>query len=135
MLSAVDFYDYPVELSEEEIKNATSISITDEKRNIYRLAHEYVYDVVIYPTFNEDIKKRIILKYHDLLEKPIKRALLAQFLYLYENGDVGNWNGMIQSGESDVADKEAQSIITKMISPKVVNILKGAPIDILYAGG
>lgn len=40
MLSAVDFYDYPVELSEEEIKNATSISITDEKRNIYRLAHE-----------------------------------------------------------------------------------------------
>ena len=128
-------YEYPVELSRIDVKNALGIDVTDETEEVLIGAHIYIYDVIIYPTFNEDIKNRIIEKYRAQLEKPLKKALLAQFDYMYRNGDVGNWNGFLQSDGNSVDSKEQQDILTKMIAPRVINILKGAPIDLLYAGG
>ena len=133
MLNAI--YDYPVEITEVDVKNLLGIDVTDEKKEVLIGAHVYIYDVLIYPTFNEDIKRRIIERYRTELEKPLKKALLAQFDYMHRNGDVGNWNGFLQSDGNSVDSKEQQDILTKMIAPRVVNILKGAPIDLLYAGG
>lgn len=133
MLNAI--YDYPVELTKEDVKNMLKVNITDDVEEVFIAAHVYVYDFLIYPTFNEDIKRRIIEKYRSVLEKPLKKALLAQFDYLYRNGDVGNWNGFLQSDGNSVDSKERQDILAKMIAPRVVNILKSAPIDLLYAGG
>lgn len=133
MLNAI--YDYPVEITRLDIKNLLGIDVTDETEEVLFGAHVYIYDVLIYPTFNENIKRRIIEKYRDILEKPLKKALLAQFGYMYRNGDVGNWNGFLQSDGNSVDSKEQQDILTKMIAPRVINILKGAPIDLLYAGG
>ncbi len=133
MLNAI--YEYPVELTEEEVKDILNIDITTEIKKTLISAHSYVFDVLIYPTFNEDIKRRIIEKYRTQLERPIKKALFAQFEYMYNFGDVGSWNGMLQGDGNSVDSKEQQEILTKMFAPKVINILKGAPIDILYAGG
>ena len=133
MLNAI--YDYPVEITKVDVKNLLGIDVTGEKEEVLIGAHVYIYDVLIYPTFNEDIKRRIIERYRTELEKPLKKALLAQFDYMHRNGDVGNWNGFLQSDGNSVDSKEQQDILTKMIAPRVVNILKGAPIDLLYAGG
>ncbi len=133
MLNAI--YDYPIEITKVDVKNLLGIDVTDEIFEVLIGAHIYIYDVLIYPTFNEDIKRRIIDKHREVLEKPLKKALLTQFDYMYRNGDVGNWNGFLQSDGNSVDSKEQQEILTKMIAPRVVNILKGAPIDLLYAGG
>lgn len=133
MLNAI--YEYPVELTKVDVKNMLGIDITDKIFEVLVGAHVYVYDVLIYPTFNADIKNRIIEKYREQLEKPLKKALLAQFDFMYKNGDVGNWNGFLQGDGNTVDSKEQQEILTKMIAPRVINILKGAPIDLLYAGG
>lgn len=135
MLGNFDLYDYPVMLTEAEAENNSGIAVTDDNREALIAAHSYIYDFLIYPTFNADIKNRIINKYRAELEKPIKRAILAQFVYLETQGDVGEWNGMQLSDGNAVDSKEQQEILTKVLSPKVINILKGAPIDILYAGG
>lgn len=133
MLNAI--YEYPVELTKEDVKNMLGIDVTDKIFEVLVGAHVYIYDVLIYPTFNADIKNRIIEKYRAQLEKPLKKALLAQFDFMYKNGDVGNWNGFLQGDGNTVDSKEQQEILTKMIAPRVINILKGAPIDLLYAGG
>lgn len=133
MLNAI--YEYPVELTKIDVKNILGIDVTDKIFEVLVGAHIYIYDVLIYPTFNADIKNRIIEKYRVQLEKPLKKALLAQFDFMYKNGDVGNWNGFLQGDGNTVDSKEQQEILTKMIAPRVINILKGAPIDLLYAGG
>lgn len=130
-----EIYGYPVEITKIDVKNLLGIDVTDDSYDVLIAAHVYIYDVLIYPTFNGDIKRRIIEKYKQDLQTPLKKALLAQFEYLYRNGDVGNWNGFLQSDGNSVDSKEQQEILTNMIAPRVVNILKGAPIDLLYSGG
>ncbi|MEG2541356.1 MAG: hypothetical protein RSB59_06290 [Clostridia bacterium] len=130
-----DLYCYPVEVNDVDIQNYTGIEITDDNRQTLIDAHCYIYDVLIYPTFNADIKNRIIEKYKAQLEKPIKRAIVEQFKYMYVQGDIGAWNGTLQGDSNSVDSKEQQEILTKMLAPKVINILKGAAVDILYAGG
>lgn len=126
------FNDYPVMLSKEDVTNYLDLK---PDSTLLRTAHEIVYDFLIYPTFNADIKNRIITKYIDKLEKPIGRALLAQYEYLYANGgDVSLWNGIMRSANG-MEQTELQEVLTKVICPRVINILKGAPIDLLYAGG
>ena len=133
MLNAI--YDYPVEITKIDVKNLLGIDVTDETNETLIAAHVYIYDVLIYPTFNGDVKRRIIEKYRTVLEKPLKKALLAQFDYMYRNGDVGNWNGFLQGDGNSVESKEQQELLTKMIAPRVLNVLKSASIDLLYAGG
>ena len=133
MLNTV--YGCPVELTKEDVKNALGVDVTDDVDSAFVAAHVYVYDILIYPTFNQDIKCRIINKYRSQLEKPLKKALLAQFEYLYRHGDAGSWNGFLQGDGNSVDAKDQQEILTKMIAPRVINILKGAPVDLLYAGG
>lgn len=126
-------YDYPIMLTKEDIENYTGIK--DIGQQVINLAHEIIYDFLIYPTYNEDIKNRIITRYLDEVEKPLRKALLAQVSYIYDNGgDIGSWNGLMRNnaGETTV---EQQEILTKIICPKAINILKGATIDLLYCGG
>lgn len=131
--------DYPVMITEADVTNNidkgfSAVSDFDRQR-ILRDAHSYVYDFLIYPTYNADIKNKIIEKYAAVLEKPLKRALLEQAAYLIENrGDVGRWNGVLSSGAT-ADNKDVQTLLTKAICPKVINILMGAPINLLYAGG
>lgn len=126
-------YDnYPVTLDFATIKTNLDIEPDTE---LIRLSHLIVYDFLIYPTYNEDIKNRIIERYRTKLEKPLLKALLAQYEYLVQNrGNIGNWSGLLRLGQS-IETIENQEILTKIVSPMVVNILKGAPIDLLYAGG
>lgn len=132
MLNAI--YEYPIELTKEDVQNVLKIKVNDDVMQTLISAHISIYDFLIYPTFNEDIKNRIIEKYKTQLERPIKKALLAQFEYMYSQGDVGSWNGLLQGDGNTVDSKEQQEILTKIIAPRVVNILLGASINILYAG-
>lgn len=78
MLNAI--YDYPIEITKVDVKNLLGIDVTDEIFEVLIGAHIYIYDVLIYPTFNEDIKRRIIDKHREVLEKPLKKALLTQLI-------------------------------------------------------
>ena len=131
----LDLYkDYPVMITAEEVQNYLNIDIAEFKNSeLLNDAHKHIYDFLIYPTYNGDIKERIIKKYSDVLEKPLKRALLAQIKYLVENGNIGEWNGLIESSSS-IGNKEIQDLLTRIIAPEVINILKGAVIDLLYSG-
>lgn len=128
----LNLFDYPIMLSNEEIDNV--LNGTADKEMLAD-AHRIIYDVLIYPTFNQDIKDRIIVKYSDVLSKSIKRAIFAQYNYLVTNGgDVSTWSGLLRDGQT-IQNIESQEILTKIICHQAVNILRGAPIDILYAGG
>jgi hypothetical protein len=128
------FNDYPVMITAEEVQNYLNIDIAEFKNSeLLNDAHKHIYDFLIYPTFNADIKERIIKQYKNDLEKPLKKALLSQIKYLSENGNIGEWNGIIESSSS-VGTKDSQELLTKIIAPEVINILKGAKIDLLYSG-
>lgn len=128
----LDLYDYPIMVSKEETSNYLQIDVSKELINN---AHEIIYDFLIYPTYNEDIKNRIINKYKAELEKPLKKAILSQITYLYDNsGDIATWNGLMRNQGGDTTI-EQQEILTKIICPKAINILKGATVDLLYCGG
>lgn len=128
----LDLYDYPIMVTKEETSNYLQIDVSKELINN---AHEIIYDFLIYPTYNEDIKNRIINKYKAELEKPLKKAILSQITYLYDNsGDIATWNGLMRNQGGDTTI-EQQEILTKIICPKVINILKGATVDLLYCGG
>lgn len=128
----LDLYDYPIMVTKEETSNYLQIDVPKELINN---AHEIIYDFLIYPTYNEDIKNRIINKYKAELEKPLKKAILSQITYLYDNsGDIATWNGLMRNQGGDTTI-EQQEILTKIICPKAINILKGATIDLLYCGG
>ncbi len=128
----LDLYDYPIMVTKEETSNYLQIDVSKELINN---AHEIIYDFLIYPTYNEDIKNRIINKYKAELEKPLKKAILSQITYLYDNsGDIATWNGLMRNQGGDTTI-EQQEILTKIICPKAINILKGATVDLLYCGG
>ncbi len=128
----LDLYDYPIMVTKEETSNYLQIDVPKELINN---AHEIIYDFLIYPTYNEDIKNRIINKYKAELEKPLKKAILSQITYLYDNsGDIATWNGLMRNQGGDTTI-EQQEILTKIICPKAINILKGATVDLLYCGG
>lgn len=131
----LDLYRYPVMLTAEDIENYLHAAVSVRDRELLDDVHSIVYDYLIYPTFNADVKNRIIEKYRAELEKPLKRALLAQYKYLCANGgNLAEWNGLAGGGMS-TDSKEAQDILTKVLAPQVINILLGASVNILYAGG
>lgn len=129
----LELLDYPIVLSKENFMNLSGEKTVES--SVLNMAHEIIYDFLIYPTFNEDIKNRIIERYKDKLEKPILKALYQQSLYLLTNGgDISKWNGIINNGGT-VDKTEVQEIATKTICIQAINILMGAPINILYSGG
>lgn len=137
----MELYDYPVMLTEEEYTNATGVDLKAELgkaaqvKRLFNRAHSHIYDFLIYSTGRSDIKDRIINAYKDRLEKPIKRALILQVGYLFENGAIGDWNGLIATTESGADLKSTQELVQKILSPEVINVLGATQPNILYAGG
>lgn len=144
MITPSDLYDYPVVISDEDFKNYTGYDLLQDIENAETRSvlqefidsvHAHLYDGLIYACgASREIKNRIIEKYRDKLEKPIRRALLIQGVYMLENGDISEWNGamLLSGGQTDV--KDSALIQQKIICPKAVSALKSAQPDILYAG-
>lgn len=144
MIILSDLYDYPVVISDEDFKNYTGYDLLQdieaaERRNVLRefidSIHAHVYDGLIYNCgASREIQSRIIERYRDRLEKPIKRALLQQGIYMLENGDISEWNGttLLSGGQTDV--KDSATIQRKIIAPKAVAALKSVQPNLLYWG-
>lgn len=141
----MEFYDdYPITLTEEELRNNTGINLAsklkgdDEKikiNNFLNSVHSAVYDYLIYTTGDRLMKDRIINKYKEQLEKPIKRALLCQARYLISNQtNIAMWNGVVKT-VNGIDVKSVSEILTRIIAPEVYNLLGATVPNILYSGG
>lgn len=144
MIKPSDLCDYPVIVSDEDFKSYTGYDLLQDIENAQErntlsefidTVHMLIYDCLIYACGSKRIKNRIIERYRDDLEKPLKRALLAQGISLIENGDISEWNGatLLAGGQADV--KDSALIRQKIVCPKAIRILQSTSPDILYFGG
>lgn len=139
----IPIYNYPIEITAEEIKNHTGYDLNTEinatkKNNTTRIAqflnlvYMQVYDQVIYKATIKSVANKIIENNLNLLEGDIKKALLTQANYLLANeGNIGSWNGATKSGETiDIIDIEKSK--NRIISCEVYEILANTHPRLLY---
>jgi hypothetical protein len=101
--------------------------------NFLNTVHRIIYDFLIYAVGDKEIQNALITRYAEQLEKPIKRALLAQAEYLLVNGNIEMDNGNIAM-VNGVSAATTQENITKILCPTVINILSGTKPNILWVG-
>lgn len=133
--------DLPITVTSEEVELFLGIDLLVEIKGPSNLkvqsfldtVHKHIYYFLIYNTGNADIKNKIISKYKTRLNKFLKIALLTQAQYLLSNGNIELFNGVVKT-VNGVDFKETADIISKIISPSVINILMSTKPNVLYAG-
>ena len=134
-----EFYNFPVTITDQDFINATGINLKEELhveqdvevRKWLNAAHESVYNR-IYRVGGKTFKDRIINAHIDYLTKPIKRAIIAQLEYMLDaNGDYGVTDGSSTNADGQLIIANPEQIASKILAPKVVEILKGARPNLL----
>ena len=134
-----DLFDFPVTISDEEFKSATGLDLKEELsveqdvevQKWLNAAHDSVYNR-IYRVGGKTFKNRIINAHIEYLTKPIKRAVIAQLEYMLDaNGDYGVTDGSNTNTDGQLVVANPEQIASKILAPKVVEILKGARPNLL----
>lgn len=132
-------YDFPVVITGEDFINVTGINLKNELgveqdvevQKWLNAAHESVYNR-IYRIGGKTLKDRIINSHIEYLVKPIKRAIIAQLEYMLDaNGDYGVTDGSSTNADGQLIIVNPEQIASKILAPKVVEILKGARPNLL----
>lgn len=143
MAKVSNLYSYPVTLDSEEFINNTGLDLREELEgddgerkvvNFLNTIHSLIYDGLIYSVGSKTIKNLLIAHFIDDLASDIKRALIAQGLYLLENGDISIWNGTVVAANGTVQTQESRLIYQKVVAPAAVNILMNTNPNLLYMG-
>lgn len=138
---SIFYEDLPVLIDSYDVKKFAGVDLSteldgDSNEKITQFldtVHEQIYYFLIFTTGDKELKLKIINKYRERLEKPIKIALLTQAKYLINNGNIELFNGLVKTVNGlDV--KESADVIEKVLAPTVINILGGTKPNILYAG-
>ena len=143
MAKVSNLYSYPVTLDSEELTNNTGLDLREELEgddgerkvvNFLNTIHSLIYDGLIYSVGSKTIKNLLIAHFIDDLASDIKRALIAQGMYLLENGDISVWNGTVVAANGTVQTQESRLIYQKVVAPAAVNILMNTNPNLLYMG-
>lgn len=143
MAKVSNLYSYPVTLDSEEFTNNTGLDLREELEgddgerkvvNFLNTIHSLIYDGLIYSVGSKTIKNLLIAHFIDDLASDIKRALIAQGMYLLENGDISVWNGTVVAANGTVQTQESRLIYQKVVAPAAVNILMNINPNLLYMG-
>ena len=124
------YEDMPVKITDEDCKKLRGLDLDKEiegnsKEKITQFldtVHSHIYDFLIFTTGDKRWKIKIIEKYKNEVEKPLKMALLVQAAYLISNGNIEMWNGIVKT-VNGVDIKENIQFNEKIIAPSVINIL------------
>ena len=135
------YEDMPVKITDEDCKKLRGLDLDKEiegnsKEKITQFldtVHSHIYDFLIFTTGDRRWKIKIIEKYKDEVEKPLKMALLVQAAYLISNGNIEMWNGIVKT-VNGVDIKENIQFNEKIIAPSVINILSSCKPNLLFAG-
>lgn len=143
MATVSSLYEYPVTLDSNEFLNNTGLDLREELDgddserkvvNFLNQLHTLIYDNLIYSVGPKPIKKLMIEHYSSDLEKDIKKALIAQGIYLLDNSDISLWNGTVLTANGTADIKDSKMIYQKIIAPQAVNILMDTMPPLLYMG-
>lgn len=143
MAKVSNLYSYPVTLDSEEFTNNTGLDLREELEgddgerkvvNFLNTIHSLIYDNLLYSVGSKTIKNLLIAHFIDDLASDIKRALIAQGMYLLENGDISVWNGTVVAANGTVQTQESRLIYQKVVAPAAVNILMNTNPNLLYMG-
>ena len=143
MAKVSNLYSYPVTLDSEEFTNNTGLDLREELEgddgerkvvNFLNTIHSLIYDGLIYSVGSKTIKNLLIAHFIDDLASDIKRAIIAQGMYLLENGDISVWNGTVVAANGTVQTQESRLIYQKVVAPAAVNILMNTNPSLLYMG-
>lgn len=130
--------DYPIMPTVEEVSEYTAANMNAltqaEQRDLMQTAAAQVYSL-LYGLGKKEIKKRILERYTQQLENPVKAAIARQVNYLLINGDIGSFNGVTRSSDgSSVSVTPSENIEKNIIGKEVIAELKESDVDILYFG-
>ena len=143
MAKVSNLYSYPITLDSEEFTNNTGLDLREELEgddgerkvvNFLNTIHSLIYDGLIYSVGSRSIKNLLIAHFIDDLASDIKRAIIAQGMYLLENGDISVWNGTVVAANGTVQTQESRLIYQKVVAPAAVNILMNTNPNLLYMG-
>lgn len=143
MAKVSNLYSYPVTLDSEEFTNNTGLDLREELEgddgerkvvNFLNTIHSLIYDNLLYSVGSKTIKNLLIEHHKDDVASDIKRALIAQGMYLLENGDISVWNGTVVAANGTVQTQESRLIYQKVVAPAAVNILMNTNPNLLYMG-
>ena len=135
------YEDMPVKITDEDCKKLRGLDLDKEiegnsKEKITQFldtVHSHIYDFLIFTTGDKRWKIKIIEKYKNEVEKPLKMAPLVQAAYLISNGNIEMWNGIVKT-VNGVDIKENIQFNEKIIAPSVINILSSCKPNLLFAG-
>lgn len=130
--------EYPIMPTVEEVSEYTAANMNAltqaEQRDLMQTAAAQVYSL-LYGLGKKEIKKRILERYTQQLENPVKAAIARQVNYLLINGDIGSFNGVTRSSDgSSVSVTPSENIEKNIIGKEVIAELKESDVDILYFG-
>lgn len=130
--------EYPIMPTVEEVSEYTATNMNAltqaEQRDLMQTAAAQVYSL-LYGLGKKEIKKRILERYTQQLENPVKAAISRQVNYLLINGDIGSFNGVTRSSDgSSVSVTPSENIEKNIIGKEVIAELKESDVDILYFG-
>lgn len=134
------FSDYPVMITAEELKNERNIDIVNEfpesyeQRSFMSDVHSAIYEGAIYATGDKTIKDKIILAYVAETTKAIKRALILQAAYMFDEGNIGTASGVTITADGQRAVINTSELRSKNVCIAAVNALKACSYPLLYAG-
>ena len=135
------YEDMPVKITDEDCKKLRGLDLNKEIEGnsnekitqFLDTVHSHIYDFLIFTTGDKRWKIKIIEKYKNEVEKPLKMALLVQAAYLISNGNIEMWNGIVKT-VNGVDIKENIQFNEKIIAPSVINILSSCKPNLLFAG-
>lgn len=143
MATVTSLYNYPITLTSEEFVNNTGLDLYKELEgddgerkvvNFLNTIHALVYDDLIFSVGVKTVKMLMLEYFKTDLEKDVKKALLAQGLYLLENSDISLWNGAVVAANGTVQVAESRLLYQKIIAPAAVGILMSTNPNLLYMG-
>jgi hypothetical protein len=135
------YEDLPVKVDSDEVEKFLGIKLDNELigdsmvkvREFLDTIHRHIYDFVIFVVGDRTLQTRLISKYKEQLEKPIKRALLAQAQYILGNGNIEIDNGVVKTVDG-ITEKSIESVLARVICPTAINILYSTKPCLLYTG-
>ena len=143
-ITVSDIYEYPITISDVDVKNNTGYDLHADLegpaarkdmivREFLNAVHSTVYGV-IYNTGEKWLKDKILNHLKPHLEKNIKQALIAQCVYVIENGDLSTWSGVTLNAGGAADVKDTASLISKKICPRALDALTSTNPDITFGG-
>lgn len=131
---------YPIMITAEDCENygiklKSGVDADIQNRQFLNLVHQTLYDFVLFVSLRT-WRKKIIERYKEELDEPIKEILLSIALAIDISGQFNQlWDGVTKLDSGEFKVNTLQERLTAIIPPMTWNQIVGLDPNIMFMGG